>query len=239
MSGLGPRAMTISLLIALAMALFPGLCLSQGVHTEVTGDVAEVVVGGQVVIRLSSSAGGLNPYQRAAVIASRLTQVLEKGQTDFQPGVIEGEAVVVAGGSLVATVDPSTAAGSELEPRDLACIWADNLRLATGGQGLRTLRVETGIASWYGREFNGRHTASGEIFNENLVTAAHRYLPFGTLVRVTNLNTNLSVTVRINDRGPFVHGRIIDLSAGAARLIGLLGSGLAPVKIEVLDMEPG
>jgi hypothetical protein len=237
MSGL--RATIISLLVALTMVLFPGFCVSQGVDTGITGEVAEVVVGGQVVIRLSSPAGGLNPYQRAAVIASRLAQVLERGKTDFQPGVMEGEAVVVAGESLVATADPSTAASNELEPSDLAHLWADNLRTAIGVEGLRPLRVETGIASWYGREFNGRHTASGEVFNENLATAAHRYLPFGTLVRVTNLNTNLSVTVRINDRGPFIHGRIIDLSAGAARLIGLWSSGLAPVKIEIMGAESG
>ncbi|MBD2090803.1 septal ring lytic transglycosylase RlpA family protein [Microcoleus sp. FACHB-1515] len=96
----------------------------------------------------------------------------------------------------------------------------------------RTIR---GIASWYGPGFNGRRSASGEIFNQNALTAAHRSLPFGTQVRVTNLRTGQSVVVRINDRGPFSGRRIIDLSAAAARAVGLMQSGVAPVSIDVLD----
>lgn len=93
----------------------------------------------------------------------------------------------------------------------------------------------TGTASWYGPGFNGRRSASGEIFNQNALTAAHRTLPFGTLVRVTNLRTNQQVVVRINDRGPYSHGRIIDLSAGAARAVGLMSMGTGPVRLEVLS----
>ncbi|GAB4528875.1 MAG: hypothetical protein Tsb0014_10510 [Pleurocapsa sp.] len=91
-----------------------------------------------------------------------------------------------------------------------------------------------GKASWYGPKFHGRPTASGEIFNQNGFTAAHPYLRFGTQVRVTNLNNGRSVIVRINDRGPYAHNRIIDLSKAAASTIGLVNSGVAPVKIEVL-----
>lgn len=91
-----------------------------------------------------------------------------------------------------------------------------------------------GIASWYGPGFHGNRTANGERYNQNALTAAHRTLPFGTLVRVTNLRNGLSVTVRINDRGPFTRGRIIDLSAASARIIGLTSSGVAQVKVEVL-----
>lgn len=97
----------------------------------------------------------------------------------------------------------------------------------------RTIR---GIASWYGPGFNGRRSASGEVFNQNALTAAHRTLPFGTQVRVTNLRTGQSVVVRINDRGPFSGRRIIDLSAGAARAVGLMQSGVAPVSVDVLSM---
>ncbi len=93
---------------------------------------------------------------------------------------------------------------------------------------------QKGEASWYGPGFNGKKTASGEIFDMNKLTAAHRKLPFGTKVRVTNLNNNKSVIVRINDRGPYKKGRIIDLSRKAAVQIGLAKSGIAPVKIEVL-----
>lgn len=92
----------------------------------------------------------------------------------------------------------------------------------------------TGQASWYGNEFNGRRTASGEIYNQYGITAAHKTLAFGTRVKVTNLNNGKTVTVRITDRGPFIAGRIIDLSRGAADIIGLTASGVAPVKIQVI-----
>lgn len=92
-----------------------------------------------------------------------------------------------------------------------------------------------GIASWYGYDSG---TASGEPFRPNGLTAAHRSLPFGTKVRVINLNNGRSVIVRINDRGPFIRGRVIDLSTGAARALGMLGSGLAPVRVEVLGTQP-
>ncbi|MBD2251499.1 septal ring lytic transglycosylase RlpA family protein [Nostoc parmelioides] len=93
-----------------------------------------------------------------------------------------------------------------------------------------------GIASFYGHGdgFAGRPTATGERFNPEAMTAAHRSLPFGTRVRVTNTRNGRSVVVRINDRGPFSRGRVIDLSTGAARVIGMIGSGVAPVRIEVL-----
>ncbi len=91
-----------------------------------------------------------------------------------------------------------------------------------------------GMASWYGPGFHGRLTANGERYNQNGLTAAHKSLPFGTRVRVTNLNNGRSITVRINDRGPYARGRIIDLSKGAARIIGLMNSGVAPVQIEIL-----
>ena len=91
-----------------------------------------------------------------------------------------------------------------------------------------------GQASWYGPGFHGRKTANGEIFNQNALTAAHRSLPFGTKVKVTNLRNGRSVIVRINDRGPFSGGRIVDLSAAAARVIGMKSSGVAPVRLQIL-----
>ncbi len=91
-----------------------------------------------------------------------------------------------------------------------------------------------GMASWYGPGFHGRMSASGEIFDENALTAAHLYLPFGTQVRVTNLDNGSSVVVRINDRGPYTGGRIIDVSAAAARNLGMINSGVAQVRLEIL-----
>ncbi len=96
---------------------------------------------------------------------------------------------------------------------------------------------ETGIASWYGGKFHGRRTSNGEIYDMHDLTAAHRTLPFGTIVAVTNLSNGRSVTVRINDRGPFVKDRIIDLSYAAARMLEIVGPGTAPVRLEVIQ-EP-
>lgn len=105
----------------------------------------------------------------------------------------------------------------------------------TIGAGVKVQRTMQGRASWYGPGFHGRRTASGEPFNQYALTAAHKTLPFGTRVRVTNLRNGRSVIVRINDRGPYSHGRIIDLSKGSAQQIGLVSSGVATVKLEVLN----
>lgn len=94
-----------------------------------------------------------------------------------------------------------------------------------------------GMASWYGGKFQGRLTANGEIFDTNKLTAAHRELPFGTIVRVTNTRNNRVVVVRINDRGPFVDDRVIDLSRAAADIIGLTAAGVAPVRLEVMHYQ--
>ena len=93
-----------------------------------------------------------------------------------------------------------------------------------------------GNASYYAEEFQGRKTASGEIYDMSKYTAAHRTLPFGTICRVTNLKTNKTVIVRINDRGPFVPGRILDLSRGAAQALDGIAQGIMEVKIEILEM---
>ena len=93
---------------------------------------------------------------------------------------------------------------------------------------------EKGDASWYGPGFNGKKTASGEKFDMNKYTAAHKTLDFGTLVRVTNLNNNKHVIVRINDRGPFKKGRVIDLSKKAALEIDMINDGIVPVKLELV-----
>lgn len=97
--------------------------------------------------------------------------------------------------------------------------------------------TETGIASWYGAPYHGRQSSSGEIYDMDRLTAAHRTLPFGAIVRVTNLENRKSVVVRINDRGPFVEGRIIDLSRAAARHIGLIGPGTALVRIQLMGYQ--
>ncbi len=97
---------------------------------------------------------------------------------------------------------------------------------------------QTGIASWYGPGFHGRPTASGAIYDQHELTAAHQTLPLGTKVMVTNLDNGKTIEVTINDRGPFAKGRIIDLSFAAARTLGMIGPGTIPVRIEVIDSGP-
>jgi rare lipoprotein A len=95
--------------------------------------------------------------------------------------------------------------------------------------------TQEGVASWYGVEFGGRPTASGEIFTPSQLTAAHPTLPFGTMLKITNKHNNKSVVVRVNDRGPFVSARIIDLSEGAAEQLDMISTGTAPVTVESLE----
>lgn len=98
---------------------------------------------------------------------------------------------------------------------------------------------DSGLASWYGEECQGNPTASGEIYDMNELTAAHRTLPLGTKLRVTNLRNNRSLVVRVNDRGPFIHNRLLDVSREAAWRLGFMGSGLARVRTEVVSYPRG
>jgi rare lipoprotein A len=112
---------------------------------------------------------------------------------------------------------------------------APSLPIATPSS-LPTVRsVSNGQASWYGPGFYGNRTANGEVFRPGTLTAAHRTLPFGTKVRVTNLWNGRTAVVRINDRGPFHGNRVIDLAHGAANQLGVVASGVAQVKLEVLQ----
>ena len=134
----------------------------------------------------------------------------------------------------------TTAPSVAIRELDTAPSWDEKfLRQMTPAPATNSLlasaSVAVGQASWYGPGFYGNRTASGEVFRRGTLTAAHRYLAFGTKVRVTNLNNGRSAVVRINDRGPFHGGRIIDLAHGAAHELGLTSSGTAQVKLEVLN----
>jgi rare lipoprotein A (peptidoglycan hydrolase) len=119
-----------------------------------------------------------------------------------------------------------------MRPRRFLLLIA-SLALAAVAGGQDTV-VQDGVASWYGADFHGRTTSNGEVYDMDAFTAAHRTLPFGSRVRVTNQENGRQVVVRINDRGPFVAGRIIDLSRAAATLLDMLGPGTVPVRLEVL-----
>jgi len=120
--------------------------------------------------------------------------------------------------------------------------WAFYLLTAIALVGLVTILYitrpydEVGIASWYGPGFHGKLTANGEVYDMYEVSAAHKTLPFGTIVRVVDLETGRSVVVRINDRGPFIEGRIIDLSKGAAQKLGTVEKGITEVGLRILRL---
>ncbi|GAC1633310.1 MAG: hypothetical protein NVS9B14_07850 [Candidatus Acidiferrum sp.] len=126
----------------------------------------------------------------------------------------------------------STSTEARPQPRTSAPPPKRNRPADTTGSALYT---EEGNASWYGPPFHGRKASNGEVYDMNKLTAAHRTLPFDSIVRVTNLNNGKSTTVRITDRGPFVDNRIIDLSKAAAQEIESIGPGVVPVRIEVLS----
>ena len=130
-----------------------------------------------------------------------------------------GLALVVVSACSVGNVTPISASPASAAP---AAFEPQAPRLA-----------ETGVASWYGSWHQGRLTADGERFDARAFTAAHRSLPFGTILRVTNLATGESVKVRVNDRGPYIKGRMLDLSAAAAKALGIAKDGLARVRIEM------
>jgi rare lipoprotein A len=111
--------------------------------------------------------------------------------------------------------------------------------LSIVAMGTLEAQVQTGIASFYADKFEGRLTASGEKYKHNKATAAHKFLPFGTKVKVTNTANGKSVIVRVNDRGPYIEGRIIDLSRSAAEELAFTTQGLADVKVEVVDAGDG
>ena len=96
---------------------------------------------------------------------------------------------------------------------------------------------QLGMCSYYGKKFHGRTTANGEKFDMYALTAAHKELPFGTVIKVTNLQNGMSITVRVNDRGPFVKGRILDLSYAAAQKIGMIRTGVAKVAIVIVEQK--
>lgn len=145
------------------------------------------------------------------------------------PAFADGPTVIASVGAVAdGSAENSGAAGA-------AAAMADAVSAAAAAAGAATSRLETGVASWYGDRFHGRKTASGEAFDMNALTAAHPSLPFGSWVRVRNLLNGRCVDVRINDRGPHIKQRIIDLSRAAAQALALGGQGTPQVELTLLD----
>ena len=191
--------------------------------------------------------GQQDPMVRAEGLAQRLASMAaDANASDIKVRWDEDQDLFVIDWNdqdLVAFNPQTILAGTTEDPAEDALQAANRLRRLLGNAAPLTeiegmpepaVRVglvsstHTGMASWYGPGFHGRQSASGEVFNQNAMTAAHRTLPFGTRVRVTNVHTGQQVVVRINDRGPFSHGRIIDLSAGGCRRDWLEAHGRWP-----------
>jgi rare lipoprotein A len=133
----------------------------------------------------------------------------------------------------VAEIGSAVARALALSAVVMALMLVAGCASARGGEGGGA--ASSGVASYYAHKYHGRTTASGERFDMHAMTAAHRTLPFGTRVRVTNRDNGKSVVVRINDRGPFVKGRVIDLSLAAAKKLGMVDAGLAQVELRPID----
>jgi rare lipoprotein A len=205
----------------------------------------------------SATANPNDPVWRATTIAARLNQ-LYRDNVDAEKITLTWDSkrqryVIKAGDDQLVEMTPNTILPDSTQNTAQDALQATNrirrqmgnappIHDIPGGPRSASAQVSMGpvqftvrgMASWYGPGFDGGYSASGEVFNQNALTAAHPSLPFGTQVRVTNLDNGESVVVRINDRGPHGGGRIIDLSTGAARVIGLIQSGVAPVNLEVL-----
>jgi rare lipoprotein A (peptidoglycan hydrolase) len=199
-------------------------------------------------------------YLADATAADRLSRQLDRQLQDPHTNWAEvmpqltGERVRIQQGSqILLTLEPTLAAQFDRHPHGLITDWANNIRLVAGQRALTltqaqkqmyavaaTADVSQGAASWYGPYFHGRMTANGEIFNQNDLTAAHRTLPLGTYVQVTNRNNGRSVIVRINDRGPYLDEdyRIIDLSYRAAQMLDGEEKGVMPIDLVVLKTQP-
>jgi len=201
-----------------------------------------------------------NTLQRAEAIAAQINQLAQA--TDFNADSIQLEFdqttkqyVIKTGTTTLISLDQNTVLPEKALAKHQSALQMTNRlrRLLGGAEPLVKApaasqmvnvsfsdaytsinRIKGGMASWYGPGFHGRRTANGERFNQYALTAAHKSLPFGTRVKVTNLRNGQSVVVRINDRGPYAHGRVIDLSKGAAQAIGVHSSGVAKVALDIL-----
>jgi hypothetical protein len=184
--------------------------------------------------------------RRAPLHAMAVIQFYHGDELVGEAGVLPGStnasslrAVALKGHlPVIRMTKPATGRASQLTParRPSGIVSLGSLRAIAGTDHNQELRnvVETGYASWYGPPYHGRTAAGGKIYDQETLTAAHRTLPFGTRAKVTNLRNGRSVIVRIEDRGPFVNNRIVDLSLAAARRIDLVKSGISAVVLEVL-----
>ncbi len=204
-------------------------------------------INNQEVFRFRSKLGFLTPYLRSKQVQIRLQEYAKEGlryQDVHLKRQAEGDYDLMLGQNVLTVIDENTARSAHMPLDHLAKLWLKQLRVALGEKPVvedlaSNLKasgrfIAKGVASWYGPGFHGRRAADGSRFNMYAMTAAHKSLPFGTRVRVTNERNGKSCVVKITDRGPYSHHRVIDLSKAAAQAIGAVSSGVAKVKLEVL-----
>jgi rare lipoprotein A len=191
---------------------------------------------------------------QAQAMAANLDKLLQTGQVmpeRLHPTKVNGQPAGRMGDHILFTIDPTMAAQLDDTAEIAAVEWINNLRIALGQSPLTLVAAQVkmhhlyatgeaigGMASWYGPYFHGRQTATGEIYDQEELTAAHPTLPFDTYLKVTNLKNGQSVVVRVNDRGPYFDNRILDISHRAARCIGSTDSGVVPIEATILAVDP-
>ena len=194
---------------------------------------------------------GAEERDRALVIAQRLQDLADLAQLSpdkARPDKVNDLPVGSIDDEVVFTVDRQTADWYGRTPEDLTVMWVNNLRIALKGNPLSSREAANykyrfnpkpidfeGLASWYGPYFYGRPTASGELFVRGTMTAAHKTLPLGTYLEVTSPDTGRTIVVRVNDRGPYIGPRVLDLSETAARELGVLEMGVSNVQVRIID----
>ncbi|MDD3149282.1 MAG: septal ring lytic transglycosylase RlpA family protein [Candidatus Gastranaerophilales bacterium] len=207
-----------------------------------------VYINGKQVTWFLTGFDNLTAEQRAKLFISRFNEFIENGGSieKLIPIKNKSNTLVQTQDFFLAVADKQNADKFGISTHQLACHWINSIRKAFDleiivndysyfvDENKKPLKELRGVASWYGGSFHGRTSSDGSRFNKYEFTAAHKSLPFGSLVRVTNLVTNKQCVVKITDRGPFVGNRIIDLSFAAAKQIGVYKSGTSRVKLELL-----
>gem|GEM_PF-1940481 len=224
---------------------------------------AGVYINDMQVVYFIETEGGFSPEQRAKSLVSRINLFISKkgDPKTILPGFQDGFAIGRANNEPLFTADSKVAESMHITNAELTRQWVNNIRTALGApkfvrdnsliasrSGISTAfsrkytevekttgKEQFGVASWYGGLFHGRRAADGSRFNTYNFTAAHKTLPFGSMVRVTNLRNSKTCIVKITDRGPFIPGRIIDLSSAAAKEIGIFSSGISRVKLQLIS----
>jgi len=210
-----------------------------------------VFIGNKQAIWFTKDLSSITAQKRAEIVSEKINKMILEGidPATIKPVKQGNNTFLQAGDEIIVTVDTLNAKSVGVSVHELAYTWANDTRVALGAKPLRKDYADVsrgftgkesrylgqktiGLASWYGPNFHGRRAADGSRFNKEEYTAAHRTYPFGTLVKVTNLRNSKSCVVKITDRGPYAHGRVIDLSKKAAEDIGV--SGVVKVKLEVV-----